>query len=603
MTLTHSVTILVLFCTAAPLWSAGIDVWDTSSQPVASLETQAFQPDERWTKIPKNASLKSLNGDAVVHNGLVAAVLRHESPVIELYSCAMGRTVQRATLRLLTTSGAVAKRTMRLSLLENGRSAVRVEAGYEDAAGNPIVARFRVKRGDATLEVEPAAGADRLRVECISRFVVLPDFFADDMVIDAEAMKSSYTQIPSENFVLQPAEGRDAIVMCTFQNREQDVGVVFDQRTGKKRVSALEIEFGQDAKIWLTILQGYHVWHVLDVKENQADQVIRLDWTAPFAAQWRVNFTRPDDLTDSWEMLLPSKKEEGYLKPGWLGAQPAAVAPDRRRWTTVMGWFKYPCWLDRDGRGYIQPLKNRALSFRGPALIYPINRLQETPSDVFTVVDAARNCLGVGPCEYILDIEGQKQEYKGRATCAVRDALKAIYGKGRQKEQRAEIEAALDDGLAFVTHIRSRIERYVDFGHEMQAYLQKQEQLHPDLKEFLTEMEAIAQEIDKRIDQRRDKIKTPSYVAQLNETFRESLIDDDAPGVMDRLEQYTRALTQVGGNQDELVGQCRWVVRTLRQRAGLSAAENPECAVIAKEIRARCQDALSKPATYEAARH
>ena len=40
-------------------------------------------------------------------------------------------------------------------------------------------------------------------------------------------------------------------------------------------------------------------------------------------------------------------------------------------------------------------------------MIYPINRCRETPLEEFTVVDVVRATLGVGPCEYILDVEGQ----------------------------------------------------------------------------------------------------------------------------------------------------------------------------------------------------
>ena len=71
--------------------------------------------------------------------------------------------------------------------------------------------------------------------------------------------------------------------------------------------------------------------------------------------------------------------------------------------------------------------------------------MQQTPLDAYTVVDVMRNTLGVGPCEYILDLEGQKAEYKGRATCSVRDELGAIYGKGQQKQQRAKVEKVLDE--------------------------------------------------------------------------------------------------------------------------------------------------------------
>ena len=77
----------------------------------------------------------------------------------------------------------------------------------------------------------------------------------------------------------------------------------------------------------------------------------------------------------------------------------------------------------------------------------------------YTPVDIVRNTLGVGPCQHLLDVEGQKQEHVGRATCHVRTLLNEVYGSGQQKAKRKEIESYLGDALDFVTHIRKRIVR------------------------------------------------------------------------------------------------------------------------------------------------
>src|SRR5207237_8439162 len=108
------------------------------------------------------------------------------------------------------------------------------------------------------------------------------------------------------------------------------------------------------------------------------------------------------------------------------------------------------CWTESDQQGDGQPLKSKVLAFQGPDLIYPINRVQGTPLDAYTVVDVMRNTLGVGPCEHILDLEGQKAEYKGRATCSVRDTLTPIYEKNQQKAQAAKVDQTLNEGLTFV---------------------------------------------------------------------------------------------------------------------------------------------------------
>jgi hypothetical protein len=105
------------------------------------------------------------------------------------------------------------------------------------------------------------------------------------------------------------------------------------------------------------------------------------------------------------------------------------------------------------------------------------------------------------------------------------------------------------------------------------------------------------------MEARREKVRTPQFVVHMNQDFRQNLLNYEGPDVLEKLKTYTDALTQIGGNQDELVGQCRWVVRSLRQRAGLVMAVAPGCAPVAEEIRARCQKVLANPASYEGARH
>lgn len=583
--------------------STGMAVWDTGQPSANSLESAAVVAKTGWTRIGRGEKPSLFQGDAVMGNGRFLAVLRQRGSAVELYSAESAGDVLRGQLRLAAPDGEVATRLDSVSVVEHSRSVICLQAVFQTAAGTSLAATFRLKRGDISIEIAPKTGAGHLRVECPGRFVILPDFFADDIVIDARKIALPSVDVPSENFLLHTTGAGDLLAMCVFENRDQDVKVMLSGEGEKRIVTGSEIAFGEKGKVWVALMQSPGVWHALEVLPEQAKQVRRLDWKMPFPAQWRIDFTATNDLTDSWEMLLQPAKDGHFVKPMWMGAGASRIGQDRKRWTTVLGRFYYPCWTDHDGCGFIQPLKHRKLTFEGPAVIYPINRLPETPIDMYTVVDVVRNSLGVGPCEYILNVEGQKQAYVGRATCAARDALLAIYGAGQQKQKRGEIEEALDDALAFVTHIRSRITQYVEFGREMREYLSQQRTAHPELGEFVTEMDKIAAEFDARLKDREAQIKSPEHVAELNAEFRKTLLDYEGPDAKERAKAYGTALTRIGGNQDELVGECRWVARTLRQRAGLRMAADPRCTKIAREIRARTQKVMLKPATYEAVRH
>ena len=137
------------------------------------------------------------------------------------------------------------------------------------------------------------------------------------------------------------------------------------------------------------------------------------------------------------------------------------------------------------------------------------------------MVDVVRSTLGVGPCEYILDVEGQQSQYRGRATCSNRDTLNPIYEKHQQAERKAEIEKSLDEVMVFIRHIRGRIETYVEFGHDIQKYLAECRKAHPELSARIDELEKLTRAIDARYDARKDKIKTPDIAAKMGDIARE----------------------------------------------------------------------------------
>lgn len=600
---------LATFLTLA-LWSStsfagdpvkgGIAVWDTV-QPAPAVLPLAKND---WIGIPLGETADAFKGDPVLSNGRIVAVLRRKEAAVEVHAVKAGGAIARLWLRLLSAAGERAESVERVALIENAKGGATLQAAFKSAKGAEIAGKFRLKRGEVTVQVEPGLGAAKLRVESPGRFVVLPDFFADDITIDAIRMPSTLSTIdlPSENFVLQMTGQGDALAMSVFENRQQDVKVTLSGAGERRLVTGSEIGF-EGKKIWVALLEASRIWHHLELKSADTGKIVPLGWQMPFPAQWRVDFTRAGDLTDSWEMLLQKKAGGDFIKPSWLGAGEQTLPSTRRRWNTVLGTFAYPCWSDPERQGYVQPLKNKAVQFAGPVVVYPINRVKETPLDAYTVVDVMRNTLGVGPCEHILDLEGQKSQYKGRATCSVRDNLTPIYAAGLQVQKRTEVDKTLDEGLIFVKHIRGRITRYVDFGHQMRAYLVDQKKRHPELTEFIAKMDRLTQEIDNKVAMRAAKIQTPEHVAKMNEEFRKNVLGYDGPDAVQRCRAYTQALVVIGDNQDELSGECRWVVKTLRQRAGILLALDPRVAPIAAEIRTRTQEVLRNPASHEGARH
>ncbi len=549
--------------------------------------------------VPEDNTTYQFQGVAVMANGRIACVLRPGAQGAEVYCLSQDNPALQAVLS--PTADGEIQTLSSLAIVENNPGVTTMEVKCKKRDGTISSLRYTVKMGQPCVETKSQRGVNSLRVEAPCRFLVMPDFFADDIVIDAADLPVSHAELPSDHVLLHLLPGGQAMVMTVAKTSEEDIRVVLDGAHEKRLIRSSELRYGKEGEIWVGILAAPAIWHMQEVAPAQAGKEAPLSWKAPFPAQWRVDWQREEKLTDSWDMVN-ERPDGSYTKPSTYGG-PDTLPPDRKRWTTVLGTFNYPAWIDKSGQGHLQPLKTPALRFNGPALIYPINRVSGTKLDTFTVLDIVRNTLGVGPCEYILDVEGQRSAYQGRATCGVRDTLNPIYAAKQQKQRKAEIEKVLQELMVFVRHIRGRIENYAAFGHETLAYLAEQKQAHPELSERLSELESLARRIDARYAARKQAIKTPEEVAQMVEEFRQTVLDCEGDDALARCRRFTEGWVVVGGNQDELAGECRWAVKMIRQKAGLLMAQEPRVAEAAKEIRRRSQIVLRNPANHEGARH
>lgn len=572
-------------------------VFDTGNPSPTPLSGETLSKRTGWTELPEGRTGHLFRGNAVLCNGRLIAVLRATGRGVELYSCGLGEPTERA---VLVPAGGAGARLTSVTVVENEPAAVTVDAAFKLPGGQTVTLRCQLAMGRAFVKTEARGGLTALSVEAPCRFVVLPDFFADDMVIDATRIPVPRGEIPSENFLLQMVAGGEAIVVSVSKSRDQDARIELAGQGASRVVRRSQISYGKEGPIWVAVLEGEGTWHQQPVAAEDAGRILPLAWKMPYPAAWRVDWSRQDRLTGSWEMLIQRSADQ-FDKPDLIGG--SRRHGRLRRWTTVLGRFDYPCWVDLTGRGNLQALKGKPVRFQGPALVYPIGRVKQTPLDRLAVVDVVRQTLGVGPCEYILDVEGQGAAMKGRATCATRDLLGGIYERRQQKQKRPEIEQALDDVLTFVTHIRGRIEDYRTFGGELLVYLDGQKKARPELIEFIADMQRLTGRIEANVQKRRPQIQSVAYVADLTDKFRRTLLDYQGDDALKKCQAITQAIVIVGANQDELVGESRMAVKNLRQAAGLAMAIDPRTAEVAQEIRRRTQKVLRKPATYEAPRH
>jgi len=612
----------------------GCGVASMGAEPASSADPSTYlcdvqpsgvgMPDTgRLLRLEEDDTTHRFRGSAVLVNDKLRAVLPQGGLTVKVYSETEGMELC-ARLQPVCSGRTDLKRTS-LTIRENTRTAVSLEVGFLSPQNEPRQITYELNAGQPFIKTTASAGVEKLRVQAPCRFAVLPDFFADDIVVDASTIPVPQAELPSENFLLHMLHGGEAIVMTVSESRDNDV-VVSLSATEPREIVCSDISYGKKPHVWIAVLAGPGIWHEQAVAAADAGKVLVLDWRMPYPALWRVDWGTSNKLTDSWEMLL-QHPDGRYLMQNWFGQDPAAGQrfgaefgardwnkPNRQRWNPVLGSFPYPCWVDTDGSGHLQPIllqrdKKAAGQplFLGPTLVYPLDRVQmppfTTPLEKLTVVDLVRMTLGVGPCQYILDLEGQKRNSRGVATCYARDVINAIYKEGTQLQNGPVIVEHLDLCVAFIRNVRERIDQYVQWGRDMRVYLEEQRRLHPGQAEFLDESLLVVQRLDQLFEERREKVHSPEFAQQQAEGFRTNLLQLTGPDAYDKCAAQMSIFTSIGGTQDDLVAACRTVVKTLRQRAGIALAVNPELKDIATEIRNRTQAMLRNPTAYEAPQH
>ncbi|MHC4403373.1 MAG: hypothetical protein ACYTG0_27255, partial [Planctomycetota bacterium] len=347
---------------ALPAPAAEVRLFDTRVSSPAPLSGETMADRNRWASLPEGQTGHDFQGDAVLRNDHLTVVLRQDGPGAEVYANRAAGPVLRTVLTPIPGGPDVDLTS--LAIVENTPAGAALDATFQTADGQKAVLRYQLGIGQVFVAAEARRGAKGLRVSASSRFVVLPDFFADDIMIDAAEIPVSQADLPSEHFVLHMLPGGEAMVMSVSGSAEEDVRITLSGSGPDRKIEGCEIRFGEEGEIWVALIEGHNVWHVHEVAASDAGKVVPLDWSAPYSAQWRVDWSRADALTDSWELIV-EKPNGSYEKHGWFG-RPTTIPGNRLRWTTVLGRFPYPCWIDRNGRGHLQPLA-RHVSFRGPA--------------------------------------------------------------------------------------------------------------------------------------------------------------------------------------------------------------------------------------------
>lgn len=560
----------------APAQAPAVALYDTVNSSQHELSAEALTARQGWVEAGMAGKAPVFSGDAVLLNGKMAVILRQRSGAAELYAVTNGIAALRAKLRPIVAGGeAVLSSVRQLSV---DASMVEVEAVFKTKGGTASVC-YSLGAAYPILATKGVSGVAGQRLESPSRIGVVPDFFADDTLIDARTITIDRTELAADNFFMNMLENGNSIVTTIWDRNEKDIELTFAGAGESRNISGVNVSYGV-GRIWIAIMEQPNLWGTVEISGANQKAVTPISWKPTFPARWKGDFVRVDRTVDSWDFSY---------NPGV-----------RSKWAGTAGMYNIPCWIDEkkgDCKALIEPpVKFPNGEFAGPFVVYPLDRVKdvkwnlagvtmtETPLEQMTVADVMRNSMGIGPCQNILDSAGQGLKSKGIFTCAVHSMLPAIYSDRRQKDERVFIDRMLKSMNVFMRAVEDRVNSYVDFREEMLKYLAGQKQAHPEQLQFIARLEDQTKRIQAA------KMHGSKRVEEIAGRLRAETLEDT--GKVDVGREMARVAEDVAVHQDNAAAKCRHAVKILRQLATIEAAIDPKTSDICKEIKKRTQEML-----------
>ena len=532
--------------------SAGVCLFDTGASSAQGLSPAELRSRRGWLQLPEDETAHRFRGDAVLLNGKLAAVLRAHAG-FDVFSITPAGNELRTTLVPLSARGSAPGTLSSVKILENNPGAVMLEAAFAASDGTRMALQCQFSVGQSIFEVRPVAGVARLRLQNAARYVVVPDFFGDDMVFTPDTLPRERIALPAENFFLTPLSGGSALLMCVSSARMQNAEAIIAGRGGGRSFAGCEVACTSGKSLWLASLDGAGLWHDRPLPATDLQAAFALNWKPPFPAKWRADFVGTTGEARSWYFLGGEGPDEDV---SLLAAQ------------------RCPCRIDGERAVVHGPLLAEAAAGlpARPLLVYPLDRSRATPLTAFCPTDVLRSTLGVGPCQYVLQTEGLQTDANPTPDNVMTWIEKQIARK-RHKKSADEIRGLVQQMTEHVSHVADRIRQYAELGRDVQKLCTDAEADDP-LRTAAAALEPIAAGLQRNATAP-DVTAAPQRVSQLAVQVA-ALADQASP--LAECQRLGAELRSVGAVQDRALANGRMAARWLRARAHMLAADDPPTA-------------------------
>ncbi len=312
---------------------------------------------EGWKPLPDVRERLAVQSPVLVENDWHSVVIAPGQGALAVFSKAQGSDAKPVTIGLAAEkAAAVSDGTYSYAILTSGRDEFLCEISFKDEAGRAAKALCRISRAKPYIELTPLSDVREFHITNDMPFVLMPDRFSNDLLIEAAGYSAPEIFLPSSPFVLAPSADGGSVVMLITPSSRQSLSLVRNRGV----FSHIRADPAGEP-LFISLLPPQSVFPDLPAEADAEAKATKIAWSSPFAARWRVS-------------LFGAAKNHSLMVDAEKPSKVKAI------------------------KGFTEPVET--------ALAYLYGRNGRTPLNILTPEDILRDTLGIQSSERLLDTEG-----------------------------------------------------------------------------------------------------------------------------------------------------------------------------------------------------
>ena len=540
--------------------------WDAKEGPGGRLDWSAKG---QWLRVDGPGQI--FVGMPVIQGGHLVGAARKSDGGLTVYSMQEGGPKPRC---VIAPSPAFAGSTCAL-VHEKERTGIRVSS---ETAGRFYTAWFTAK---GLIRVESSQVPQFQVRDCRLRYGLLPSFVGTDIGYAAAKMPGGKRfWIPSTQWFVGLADGNESMLVAAWESASQAVSLGLSGGGDNRLIDSLSIATENNG-FSLSFAEHAGIWRREPLNEEWLGEYVPIGWARPFPARWMGRF------------LVTPGGGPSFREPCMEYSFPIANAKTRMWGVWFEDWNHYPFYFD--GPRTIFHFEKTFIP-NGEALIY---FLEPAAADLFSPCEIVEEALGPEKAAALFDVEANRirklkystpdQPMFDRPVCATTTRLSKI-----KQDQKATLGVDLATHLyEFIRGIRGRVDEYGAFFAGMKTYLGGELQRHPELQDYLAELQGMVTEAQAQSGEiyATSLASVQKKIDAMKARLREGKGDGFDCGDLD--------VRDTAGEQDDLCRRYNRLVLRLEQTAALKCGDSPEKAAIARHILEESRAVLRLPTRWE----